>query len=230
MIMTQYDLPIQSIQSKIYNIRGKQVMLDSDLALIYDVDVKRLNEQVKRNNERFPEQFMFKLSTEEYNFLRSQIATLETKKGSHRKYLPFAFTEHGVSMLSAVLRSKKAIEMSILIVNAFVEMRHYLIKNADIFEKFHRIDQRLLAHDENFNKVFKALESKELPKQGIFFNGQVFDAHVFISDLIKTAEKSIILIDNYVDEKVLTLLSSVCTKTQYFYKCLIRKRQVQGGR
>jgi phage regulator Rha-like protein len=212
--MTHYDLPIQNIKSKIYEIRGKQVMLDNDLALIYDVDVKRLNEQVKRNIERFPEQFMFKLSTEEYGFLRSQFATLETKQGGHRKYLPFAFTEHGVSMLSAVLRSKKAIEVSILIVTAFVDMRHYLIKNADIFEKFHRIDQKLLTHDENFNKIFKALESKELPKQGIFFNGQVFDAHVFVSELVRTAEKSIILIDNYVDEKVLALLSKKKSKVE----------------
>ncbi len=205
--MNLNELSTIDIQNKIFEIRGQQVMLDSDLAMIYDVDVKRLNEQVKRNIERFPEQFMFKLNTEEYNFLRSQIATLEAKRGSHRKYLPFVFTEHGVSMLSAVLRSKKAIEMSVLIVNAFVEMRHFLMKNADIFEKFQRIDQKLIAHDDNFNKIFKALESKELPKQGIFFNGQVFDAHVFVSDLVKSAELSIILIDNYVDEKVLTLLS-----------------------
>ncbi|MBS4013712.1 MAG: ORF6N domain-containing protein [Bacteroidetes bacterium] len=206
--MTESDFPIQNIKSRIYDIRGKQVMLDRDLAIIYDVDVKRLNEQVKRNIERFPEQFMFKLNTKEYQILRSQIATLETKQGSHRKYLPFAFTEHGVSMLSAVLRSKKAIEVSILIVSAFVEMRHYLTKNAEIFDKFHMIDQKLLLHDENFNKLFKALEQNQFtPKQGIFFQGQVFDAHVFVSDLIRNAENTILLFDNYLDEQVLTVLS-----------------------
>ncbi len=205
------NLPIQNIKNKIHEIRVVQVMLDIDLAELYGVDVKRLNEQVKRNIERFPEKFMFQLTKDEYKILRSQFATLETlegKKGKHRKYLPFVFTEQGVSMLSAVLRSKKAIEVSIQIMSAFVEMRHFLLKNANVFEKFHEIDKKLLAHDKNFNKIFKALEQKQLaPKQGIFFNGQVFDAHIFVSDLIKRANKKIVLIDNYVDEKTLTLLS-----------------------
>jgi phage regulator Rha-like protein len=196
------------IKNKIHTIRGVQVMLDSDLAELYAVPVKRLNEQVKRNIERFPEQFMFQLSVDEYSSLRSQIATLNHNRGKHRKYIPFAFTEQGVSMLSAVLKSQKAIEVSILIINAFVEMRRFLISNATVFEKFHRIDQKLLEHDESFNKLFNALEQKQLtPQQGIFFNGQVFDAFVFISKLIKAATSRIVLIDNYVDENTLQLFS-----------------------
>ncbi|MFW5792805.1 MAG: ORF6N domain-containing protein [Bacteroidota bacterium] len=205
--MTQSDFPVQNIKNRIYEIRESQVMLDNDLALLYEVEVKVLNQAVKRNIERFPKEFMFQLSEEEYNFLRSQFVTAKSN-WSKKRYLPYAFTEQGVAMLSAVLKSPKAIQVSIKIMSAFVEMRHYLTKNADIFENFHRIDRKLLIHDENFNKLFKALEQNQLtPKQGIFFNGQVFDAHVFVSDLIKSAEKSIVLIDNYVDEKVLTLLS-----------------------
>jgi len=183
-------------------------MLDSHLAELYEVPVKRLNEQVRRNIERFPEHFMFELSADEFSSLRSQIATLKRRRGQHRKYLPFVFTEQGVSMLSAVLKSKKAIETSIMIINAFVEMRRFLVSNAAVFEKFHQIDQKLLKYDENFNKIFDAMEQKILtPNQGIFFNGQVFDAFVFISKLIKTAKSRIVLIDNYVDETTLQLFS-----------------------
>ncbi len=204
--MSLNELSTIDIQNKIYEIRGCQVMIDSDLALLYEVGVKALNQAVKRNTGRFPKEFMFQLSEKEYTNLRSQFVTAKSN-WSKKRYVPYAFTEQGVAMLSAILKSPTAIKVSIRIMAAFVEMRHYLMKNADIFEKFHRIDQKLIAHDDNFNKIFKALESKELPKQGIFFNGQVFDAHVFVSDLVKKAEKSIILIDNYVDEKVLTLLS-----------------------
>ncbi len=155
------------IKNKIHTIRGVQVMLDSDLAELYEVPVKRLNEQVRRNMERFPEYFMFQLSEDEYSSLRSQIATLNSKRGKHRKYLPFVFTEQGVSMLSAVLKSKKAIEVSIIIINAFVEMRQFLIKNAYVFQEFQRINQKLITHDEQLEKVFQAMENKELPRQGI---------------------------------------------------------------
>ncbi len=202
------------IQNKILEIRGYQVMLDSDLALLYEVEVKVLNQTVKRNIERFPKEFMFQLSEKEIKNLRSQFVTSKSHGG--RRYSPYAFTEQGVAMLSAVLKSPTAIKVSIKIMTVFVEMRHYLMKNADIFEKFHRIDQKLLVHDENFAKIFKALESKELPKQGIFFNGQVFDAHVLLSEMIKKAEKTIILMDNYVDEKVLTLLSKKKSEVEVF--------------
>ena len=213
--------PDIQINNKIHTIRGVQVMLDSDLAELYGVEVRSLNQAVKRNTERFPEDFMFQLTNIEHFSLRSQFVTLKTAKGTHRKYLPYVFTEQGVAMLSSVLRSKKAVEVNVLIMRAFVEMRRFLVNNATVFEQFHRIDKKFLEHDENFNKLFDALEQKKLtPSQGIFFNGQVFDAFVFISKLIKTARSRIVLIDNYVDEDTLQLFSDknsevavkVCTK------------------
>ncbi len=194
------------IKNKIHTIRGVQVMLDSDLAELYEVETKNLNRLVKRNVERFPEDFMFQLDHEE--FLRCQIGTLNKSRGTHRKYAPYAFTEQGVAMLSGILKSPKAVDVNVKIMRAFVEMRRFLVNNATVFEKLHRIDHKLLEHDENFNKLFNALEQKQLtPRQGIFFNGQVFDAFVFISKLIKSAKSRIVLIDNYVDEVTLQLFS-----------------------
>ncbi len=196
------------IKNKIHTIRGVQVMLDSDLAELYGVEVKALNQAVKRNMERFPKDFMFQLLDCEFVSLRSQIVTLKKGRGGHRKYLPYAFTEQGVAMLSGILKSKKAVAVNVLIMRAFIEMRRFLVNNAAVFEKFHQIDQKLLKHDEHFNKLFDAMEKASLsPKQGIFFNGQVFDAFVFISKLIKAAQTSIVLIDNYVDEDTLQLFS-----------------------
>ncbi len=157
------------IKNKIHTIRGVQVMLDSDLAELYEVPVKRLNEQVRRNIERFPQDFMFQISELEYELLRSQNATAKVD-WSKKRFLPHVFTEQGVAMLSSVLRSKIAVEVNILIMRAFVEMRRFLINNASVFEKFHQIDQKLLKHDENFNKLFDALEKKKLiPQQGIAY-------------------------------------------------------------
>ncbi len=201
--MTKPDL---FIKNKIHTIRGVQVMLDSDLAELYEVETKNLNRLVKRNIERFPSDFMFQLNHEE--FLRCQIGTLNKTRGKYRKYLPFVFTEQGVAMLSGILKSQKAVDVNVKIMRAFVEMRRFLVSNATVFEKFHRIDQQLLEYDENFNKLFNALEQKQLtPCQGIFFNGQVFDAFIFISKLIKTAKTRIVLIDNYLDEDTLQLFS-----------------------
>ena len=196
------------IKKKIYTIRGLQVILDSDLANLYDTGIKRLNEQVKRNNGRFPTEFMFQLTTSEYNSLRSQFATLEQGKGEHRKYLPYVFTEQGVAMLSAVLRSDTAVKVSIQIMNAFITMRKFISKNAEIFTRLDTVERKQLIYDEDFKKIFNAIESKKsIPKQGIFFNGQIFDAYKFVSDLIRSAKESIVLIDNYVDDSVLTLFS-----------------------
>ncbi len=207
------------IQSNIFTIRGRQVILDSDLAILYKVETRALNQAVKRNIKRFPLEYMFQLTIDEYNFLISQIVISKNEnleshpliskenRGGRRK-LPFVFTEQGVSMLSAVLKSDIAIEVSIRIINAFVGMRRFLSENAAIFQKFNYIEQKLIKHDENFEKVFNAIEAKEIkPKQGIFFEGQIFDAYVFISALIKKAKKTITLIDNYIDETVLTLFS-----------------------
>jgi len=192
------------LKDKIHTIRGRHVMLDSDLAELYGVEAKRLNEQVKRNSERFPEQFMFQLTPDE--ILRSQIATSSSHGG--RRYVPYAFTEQGIAMLSAVLRSKIAVEVSIRIINAFVEMRKYMVSNAKVFSHFDYINRKLIEHDNQIECIFKAIEDQSIkPKKGIFFDGQVFDAHKFASDLIRTAKESIILIDNYVDESTLAMLS-----------------------
>ncbi len=192
-----------NIKNRIFTIRGVQVMLDRDLAELYGVTTKALNQAVKRNIERFPESFMFQLTQEEVDFLRSQIVT-SNNNWSKRRFLPYAFTEQGVSMLSAVLKSKTAIEVSIKIIDAFVTMRRFLSANAQIFQRIDRIELKQLEYDKKFDEIFKALENKE-QKQGIFFNGQVFDAYKFVSDLIKKAKNKIVLIDNFVDESVLVL-------------------------
>ena len=206
----------EDIQNKIFTIRNQQVMIDGDLAELYGVDLKRLNEQVKRNIERFPARYRFQLTKEEWEgvqsqsklFLRSQNATLKNKRGQHRKYLPYVFTEQGVSMLSAVLRSETAVKVSILIIDAFVEMKKFISVNAGIFQRLDKIEQKQIETDQKFEQVFKALEEKgEMPKQGIFYDGQIFDAYQFVAGLIKKAKKSIVLIDNYIDESVLTLFS-----------------------
>ena len=196
---------IADIQNKIYTIRGVQIMLDKDLAELYDVETKVLNQAVKRNIERFPESFRFQLVRKEYNelLLRSQSVTSSSHGG--RRYLPFVFTEQGVAMLSAVLRSKTAIKISIRVIQVFVEMKKFLSINAALFQRLENIEIKQLENEKNFEQIFKALEDKNIkPNQGIFFNGQVFDAYTFVSDLIRSAKKSIILIDNHVDDTVLT--------------------------
>ncbi len=196
----------QNIQNKIYTIRGVQVMLDKDLALLYDVKPTRLREQVRRNDKKFPWDFMFELTENEVEFMVSQnaIPSKQHLGGS----LPLVFTEQGVSMLATVLRSDIATEVSINIMRAFVKMRKFISSNANMFGRFERIEQRLSLHDENFNKIFSAIEEKGTPqKQHIFYDGQIFDAYLFVSDIIKSAQNSIKLIDNYVDESTLVLFT-----------------------
>jgi len=206
----------ETLKNKIFTVRGLQVILDKDLSELYEVESKRLNEQVKRNIERFPENFRFQLTQKEYENLRSQFATLsldlESTWGKHTKYLPYVFTEQGVSMLSAVLKSKVAIEVSIKIINSFVNMRKTISQNSSIFQRLENIEtlriKDKIESDEKFDKIFDALEDKSFkPKQGIFYDGQVYDAYLFVADLIKSAKKSIVIIDNYIDESVLTMLS-----------------------
>ena len=201
----------QDIQNKIYTIRVMQVMVDRDLAELYQVETKRLNEQVKRNIQRFPSEFMFQLTKEELEDWKSQIATSNKELMGLRK-APFVFTEQGVSMLSAVLKSQTAIEMSIKIIKSFVYMKRFLSTNANLFQRLENIEtlriKDKLESDEKFNKIFEAIESKEIkPKQGIFYNGQVFDAYKFVADLIRASKESIVLIDNYIDDTTLTLFS-----------------------
>ena len=198
---------IENIKSRIFTIRGIQVMVDRDLATLYGVETKNLNLAVKRNIERFPDSFRFQLTKEEYKSLRLQIETSNTKRGG-RRYLPYAFTEQGVAMPSAVLRSDIAVKVSIQIMQAFVEMKKFITTNAGIFQRLDKIEQKQIIADKNFDKIFKALENKNLPpKQGIFYNGQVFDAYTLIADIIRTAKKTIILIDNYVDDTTLKHLA-----------------------
>lgn len=197
----------QNIVDRIFSIRNTQVMLDTHLAEMYGVETGRLNEQVQRNIDRFPESFHFQLTEEEYENLRSQIAISSSKHGG-RRYLPYVFTEQGVAMLSAVLRSETAVRISIQIMSAFVEMRKTISSYSGLLQRMDRFELKQTEHDSNFEKIFKALEGGQIElKQGVFFDGQTFDAYTFTSNLIKSAKKSIQLIDNYVDESVLMLLT-----------------------
>ncbi len=207
-----------AIAAKIYQIRDLQVMLDRDLAVLYGVETKVLNQAVKRNAARFPPAFMFQLSDQEFSdlrsqvvtsSLRSQIVTLETdRRGKHRKYLPYVFTEQGVAMLSAVLRSKTAVDVSIQIMQAFVAMRHFMLSNAEMFRRLDSLEFRQLHTEKKVDAVLDAISAQDLvPKQGVFFDGQVFDAYTFVAKLIRSARISLDLVDNYVDDSVLTLLS-----------------------
>jgi hypothetical protein len=194
------------IQHKIFSIRGVQVMLDSDLANLYQTETKFINRAVKRNPLRFPEAFMFQLSEKEWTDLKYQFGTSREHGG--RRTLPFVFTEQGVSMLSAVLNTDIAIEVSIQIMQAFVTMRNFLLNNASVFQRLDQVELKQLKTDEKLEQIFKALElGKPEPNQGIFFDGQIFDAYVFFSDIIRKAQKEIILIDNYIDETTLVHLS-----------------------
>ena len=198
----------KEIENQIYTVRGQQVMLDSDLASIYQVETKVFNQAVKRNANRFPESFRFQLAQQEFDTinLRSQIVTSSLNYGG-RRYLPYVFTEQGIAMLASVLRSTVAIKVSIEIMNAFVEMRRMLMSNASLFHRLYKIELKQLEADQKFEEIFKALESDKLQSdKGIFCNGQIFDAYTFVSDIIRSAKISIILIDNYVDDTVLTLL------------------------
>jgi len=213
----------ETIRRKIYTIRGVQVMIDSDLAVFYRIDTRALNQAVKRNIERFPENFMYQLTKDEFEKLRSKIVmsndkilisqsvTSKEKRGGRQK-LPYVFTEQGVAMLAGILRSDTAVKMSIQIINAFVTMRRFIINNAQIFQRIDTVEKKQMQHEletkEKLEKVLDALQNKDLePKQGIFFDGQIFDAYKFVSGLIRKAQKSILLIDNYIDETVFDLFT-----------------------
>ncbi len=196
----------ENIRNMIFSFRGQQVMIDKDLSELYNVPTKRLNEQVKRNIKRFPDNFRFQLTDNEKSELVANCDRFEKLK--HSSVNPYAFTEQGVAMLSSVLHSQTAIEVSIKIMEAFVEMRKFILNNASIFQRLDKIEQKQIEYENKFEQLFKALENKSLkPKQGIFYEGQIFGAYKFVSGLIRNAEKSIVLIDNYIDETVLNLFS-----------------------
>ena len=198
-----------TIKNLIYVIRGQQVMLDSDLAMLYQVETKVFNQAVKRNIERFPEKFRFQLTKEEYDSLRSQFVTSNGKGG--RRYMPYVFTEQGIAMLSAVLRSEIAIQISIKIMDAFVEMRRFLASNALMFERINEMEVKQLAFlkstEEKFDKIFHYISEHEESSQKIFFDGQIYDAFSLLVDLVSRAEKKLVLVDNYVDVGTLNILA-----------------------
>ena len=189
----------EEIKNLIYTIRGKQVMLDSDVAMLYNCETRIINQTVKRNINRFPEKFCFKLTEKEFTNLRSQIVILN-QGNVVRKYLPYAFTEQGIAMLSGLLKSKVAVQVSINIMDAFVEMRKFIYTNGQVFERLTNVEYKLLEHDKKFNEVFNELQHEENIKQKIFFDGQIYDAYNLIVKIIKKANNKILIIDNYVDE------------------------------
>jgi len=196
----------EDIQNRIYTLRDVQVMLDKDLAIFYGVKPIRLREQVKRNIKRFPSDFMFQLTEEEVDYMVSQnaIPSKQHLGGS----LPLVFSEQGVATISAVLTSERAIEINIQIMRAFVAMRRFIASNAKVFQRLDNIEQKQLGVDKKFKQIFDALEKRQIiPKKGVFFEGQIFDAHVLVSKIIRSAKHSIIIIDNYIDDTVLTLLT-----------------------
>jgi hypothetical protein len=189
---------VVKIEKRIFTIRGVQVMLDRDLAELYEVETRALKQAVKRNIARFPADFMFELTENEVESLVSQSVIPSKKQLGGAK--PFVFTEQGVSSLSAVLTSTRAVEINIEIMRAFVKMRQFLANNADLFMRLEGVEKRQLLHeikvDEKFEQLFNALEDKSIkPKQGIFFDGQIFDAYAFICDLVRSATQRLILID-----------------------------------
>ena len=194
-----------NIKDRIHILRGLQIILDRDIATLYNIETRALKQAVNRNPGRFPEDFMIKLSEKDVELMVSQ-NVIPSKKhlgGS----IPYAFTEQGVANLASILTSDKAIAINIQIMRAFVAMRKFISYNAQIFQRLDRVEIKQLEHDKRFEEVFDAIQDKQLPKKGIFFDGQVFDAYTFVSDIIRSAKRSIILIDNYVDDSVLTLFS-----------------------
>ena len=199
----QSIIPIR-IESLIHIIREQQVMLDSDLAKLYGVETKVLNQAVKRNIQRFPEDFMFQLTKEEC--LRSQFVTSNGSRGGTR-YMPYVFTENGVAMLSSVLRSDKAVEVNINIMRAFSAMRNFLMNNVAIFQRMDQLEMKQLKTDEKVDAILDKLSYNDKPNEGVFFNGQIFDAYILVADLIRQAKTRIVVIDNYIDDSVLIQLS-----------------------
>ena len=208
----------ENIKNLIYTVRGKQVMIDSDVAILYNCETKYVNRVVKRNIERFPEEFCFQLNQEEFQNLRCQFVTSSFEKQNYggRRYLPYVFTEQGIAMLSALLKSEVAIKVSVNIMKAFIEMRKILITNGQVFERLTNVEYKLLEqnkmlteHEEKFEKVFDELQKNEETefKQKIFFNGQIYDAYSLIIDIIKKAKNKILIIDNYIDDSILKMLS-----------------------
>ena len=209
-VVASNPLTEAKIASKIMVIRDVQVLLDRDIAEMYGVETKVFNQAVKRNIKRFPEAFRFQLNEDEAleveRSSRSQFVTLNNSRGHNIKYLPYVFTENGIAMLSGVLRSPTAVEVNIRIMRAFTAMRRFMMTNAMVFQRLESLEHHQLLTDQRLDEVFKRIDADLQPSQGIFFDGQIFDAYSFVSDLVRSAKESIVLFDNYVDDTVLTML------------------------
>ena len=203
------SLEAGDIKRRIFTIRGRQVMLDSDLAELYRIQTKIFNQAVNRNIERFPERFRFQLTKEEFTSLRSQIVTSKGRGG--RRYMPFVFTEQGIAMLSAVLKSDIAVKVSISIMDAFVEMRHFVANNAVLFDRISKVELKQLEYqkktDERLDQIFECIGNQTETNQKLFFDGQIYDAFSLLIELIQKAEQEIILVDGYVDVSTLNVLA-----------------------
>ena len=201
----------ENIKNLIYTIRGKQVILDSDVANLYHCETKYINRVVKRNIERFPKEFCFQLEQKEFQNLRCQFVTSSFEKQNYggRRYMPYVFTEQGIAMLSALLKSDIAVNVSISIMKAFIEMRKFIITNGQFFQEINNIKDQLLEHDKKFDEVFDELQRKQESefRQSIFFDGQIYDAYILVIDIIKKAKQKVLIIDNYIDDSILKMLS-----------------------
>lgn len=207
-LICQEKLLNKDIKNLIYTIRGMQVMLDSDVANLFKYTTKNINKSVKNNAERFPEYYCFQLTTKEYNSLMTRRYNI-TKIGrsNNRKYLPYVFTEYGITMLAALLKSEVAVNISIKIVNTFMQMRKNFSENNQVFERLTSLEYKLLEQEKKINNILGELKFEENIKQKIFFKGQIYDAYSIIIDIIKSANKKILIIDNYIDDNVLKMLS-----------------------
>ena len=209
--VSMINYQVEDIKNLIYTVRGKQVMLDSDVAMLYHYETKNINKAMKRNINRFPEDFCFQLTEKEVENLRFQIGTSSLNKENYggRRYLPYVYTEQGISMLAGVLKNEIAIQVSISIIRAFIEMRRFISLNGQIFQEISDIKGQLLEHDKKFDEVFDELQRKQETefKQSIFFDGQIYDAYSLIIDIIRQARQKILIIDNYIDDSILKMLS-----------------------
>ena len=200
-----------NIENKIYEVRGVQVMLDSDLAKIYQVETKRINEAVRNNPDKFPERFSFTLEKNEVEFLRSKFSTLEIEgQGKYSKYLPRAFTEQGVYMLATILRSNVATKVSIAIMDTFVKMRHYINYNNNILpNKVLLLEQKVDSNTKKISELFDKFSPNDIVKDKIFFDGELYDAYSMFIDLVNRAKKEVIIIDNYAGKELLDILKNI---------------------
>ena len=220
----------EKIQNLIYTIRGKQVMLDSDVAMLYHYETKRINEIVKRNQERFPENFCFQLTETEVENLRSQIATSSLDKVNYggRRYLPYVYTEQGIAMLSGLLKNNIAIQISLNIINAFVNMRHFFKDNGKLLQRVSKLEYQQIENNRRFDLVFDQLQKKQIEEQKIFFQGQIWDSYSLIIDLIQKANMKIVIIDNYVDKTILDMLTKKKEKVEVVIITSTNNKKIQN--